>query len=118
MLQTHVKVVEGKVVDTKIPRNGILPNGRAVSNFHLLPDDFLKELGWIRVEEEPVKEIDPLSQEIGPAEFEVKEDKVIRRFPVLPRREEPKDRLLELESRVSALEAVVEGLKGEDTVRG
>ena len=110
--QTHVKVENGQVVNTMIPRKGFLPDGRAVSNFHLLPDDELRKAGWMRVEEEKVREPDGVTEELGPVEYEVQKDKVIKRQTLLPRSNGPEEIYQNLEDRINELEQRIEALEG------
>lgn len=43
----YVLVENGEVTKTKLPKTGVLSDGRTVSNYHLLPHDILLAEGWL-----------------------------------------------------------------------
>ena len=49
----YVLVENGEVTKTKLPKTGVLSDGRTVSNYHLLPHDILLAEGWLPLVDEP-----------------------------------------------------------------
>jgi len=43
----YALVVDNEVVRTRLPKTGVLSDGRTVSNYHLLPHDILLAEGWL-----------------------------------------------------------------------
>lgn len=72
----YVKVENGIVVQAGLPETGYLKTGESVSGFNLLPDEVLKEEGWL-----------PLEMGIAPegnytTHYDIQEDKVIANYTV------------------------------------
>ncbi|MCM3487904.1 hypothetical protein M3689_01140 [Alkalihalophilus marmarensis] len=94
----------------RLPKTWTKKDGTTVSGFHLLPEDEIKAEGWISlVEDKP--EFDPDTHYLQISSYDIKEDKVIRRYEVieLPAEEsEPgmilENHLLDLDYRVSKME--------------
>ena len=57
----YVKVEGNQVVSTELPEVGVLKDGRMVSGYHLLPEDVLKEEGWLPLVDNPPA-FDPSSE--------------------------------------------------------
>lgn len=104
------------IENKEVSRTGNLPktwtkkDGTTVSNFHLLPEDEVKEEGWLPlVEDKP--EFDPDTHYLQLSGYDIKEDEVIRRYDVielLVEESEPgmilENHLLDLDFRVSKME--------------
>lgn len=106
-----IQVKDGQVIKTKLPKNGFLSNGRAVSNYNYLPEKVLKEEGWI----EPVEVIPTLksSEELGAVKYEevkgkwVKSFEVVRKLEPMPTPEPIPDPMIEIKERLAILESMV-----------
>ncbi len=48
----YALVKDNKVVSTKLPRSGVLSDGRTVSNYYLLPHEVLLSEGWLPLVDE------------------------------------------------------------------
>jgi hypothetical protein len=111
-----IQIINGEITQYRLPKTGILKDGRTVSNYHLLDEKTLKQEGWLPLEDiEP--EYNPNTQYLVNDGYEILEDKVIKKYRVedMPEPEiiddiidEEKiamaEAIVDLESRLSALE--------------
>lgn len=42
-----VRIEDGNVVEVGLPQSGYLKDGKSVSGYNLLPEDILKDEGWL-----------------------------------------------------------------------
>lgn len=77
----YVKVEGNQVVATELPEVGVLKDGRTVSGYHLLPEDALKEEGWLPLVDNPPT-YDPSSEVLKFVGYDIKETKVIAKYEV------------------------------------
>lgn len=81
-----IQVKNNKIAQYFLPKTGTLASGEVVEDYHLLPREVLIEEGWL-----PVIERRPLHDEktemLVDTSFEILEDKVIKNFAIIKRRE-------------------------------
>lgn len=59
-----VRVSDGVISQTRLPRRGRLSDGRSVSNFHALPAETLHAEGWREVKDNGEPDYDPETQRV------------------------------------------------------
>lgn len=69
------QVKDGQIVATRLPRHGVLSDGRTVSNYLALPDDTLYAEGWREVVDNGEPDHDPETQRVR-RDLEVQGDEV------------------------------------------
>ncbi|ERN52820.1 hypothetical protein M3689_07155 [Alkalihalophilus marmarensis] len=81
MAYAHVK--DGEVtLSGRLPKTWTKKDGTTVSGFHLLPEEDIKEEGWLPlIEDKP--EFDPDTHYLRFSSYEIREDKVIRLYEVI-----------------------------------
>ena len=78
-----VRVINGKIVQHRLPHVGTLKDGRTVTGYHLLGAEILKDEGWLPLEEvEPDYPQDTHRLEVD--RYEILADKVIKPYKVVP----------------------------------
>ena len=104
-----IKVIEGEIVEYRLPRTGKLKDGKTVSGYHLLNEEILLDEGWLPLEDIP-PEHDEETQYLVNDGYEILEDKVIRKYRIedIPEREEPRD----LEQEIEELRQIIDILVG------
>lgn len=105
----YVKVRGGRVVATKLPKNGQLKDGRLVSGYDRLPQEQLLNEGYL-----PVEEVKPILKEgeaLGEPSYEILKDKVVKSYSETVKNQigeiEPDETINELKKKVSELEKAV-----------
>lgn len=111
----YAKVENNKVVQVGLPRTGTLKDGSTVSAYHLLPEDILRDEGWLPLEENK-PEYDEITQYIEFEGYELLQDRVIAKYVVKDKDIQIVDEhvdeeiiamaeaIIDLDSRLSALE--------------
>ena len=107
-----IQVIEGKIKQYSLPKTGTLKNGSTVSGYHLLDEEVLLDEGWLPLEDSP-PEYDEETQYLVQDDYEILEDKVIRKYRIeeIPEREEPRDLEVEIEELRQIIDIL---LGGED----
>ncbi len=77
-----VQVINGEIKQYSLPKTGTLKDGRTVSGYHLLDEEVLLNEGWLPLEDIP-PEYDEETQYLVQDGYEVLEDKVIKKLPIL-----------------------------------
>lgn len=77
----YVLVKNNKIVKTKLPKTGILKDGSAVSGYHLLDEEILKQEGWLPLEDNS-PEYNPETQYLIDDGYEIFEDKVVKKYRI------------------------------------
>lgn len=101
-----IQVIEGKIKQYSLPKTGTLKNGSTVSGYHLLPEEVLKQEGWLPLEDNP-PEHDMETQYLAQDGYEILEDKVIKKYRIeeIPEPQQNEiDYMLDLDFRISLLE--------------
>ena len=76
-----LQVINGEIKQFNLPKVGTLKNGRTVSGYHLLPEETLKQEGWLPLED--IKpEYDEETQYLINEGYEILEDKAIKKYRV------------------------------------
>ena len=93
-----VQVINGEITQRSLPKTNTLKNGSTVSGYHLLDENILKDEGWLPLEDNP-PEYDEGTQYLVDDEYEILEDKVIKKYRIeeISEREEPRDLEVEIE---------------------
>ena len=91
-----IQVIDGEITQYSLPKVGTLKDGRTVSGYHLLDENILKEEGWLPLEDNP-PEYDEETQYLVNDDYEILEDKVIRKYKIVDIAEEVEPRDLEVE---------------------
>lgn len=77
-----IQVINGEIKQYRLPKTGILKDGRTVSGYHLLSIETLKEEDWLPLED--VKpEYNPETQYVRPTGYDILSDKVVRLYEVV-----------------------------------
>ena len=108
-----IQVIEGEITQYSLPKTGTLRDGRTVSGYHLLDEEVLKEEGWLPLED--VKpEYNEETQYLVTDDYEILEDKVIRKYRVedIVEEVEPRD----LESEIEELRKIIDILLGGEDI--
>lgn len=104
-----IQVINGEITQYFLPKTGTLKDGSTVSGYHLLDEETLKEEGWLPLEDNP-PEYDMETHYLALDEYEILEDKVIKKYRIeeIPAREEPSD----LEAEIEELRQTIDILLG------
>jgi hypothetical protein len=101
-----IQVISGEITQHSLPKTGTLKNGSTVSGYHLLPEEVLKQEGWLPLEDiQP--EYDENTQYLTSDGYEILEDKIVKKYKVenIPRPQQNEiDYMLDLDFRISLLE--------------
>lgn len=107
-------VENGEIKKFDLPKTGKLKDGRTVSGYNLLPEEVLRDEGWLPVEDNP-PEVDPETQVIVVEGYEILPDKVVKQYRVIdkpaaeaeqPKTNDYKQRLLDIEMALAAIMGV------------
>ena len=109
-----IQVIEGKIKQYNLPKTGTLKNGSTVSGYHLLPEEVLKQEGWLPLEDNP-PEYDMETQYLTNDGYEILEDKVIKKYSIADIPEPQPNEIEILNNKIAELENVIDTiLGGED----
>jgi hypothetical protein len=101
-----LQVINGEIKQYSLPKTGTLKDGRTVSGYYLLPEEVLKQEGWLPLEDiQP--EYDENTQYLTSDGYEILEDKIVKKYKVenIPRPQQNEiDYMLDLDFRISLLE--------------
>lgn len=101
-----IQVIKGEIIQYSLPKVGTLSDGSTVSGYHLLPEEVLKQEGWLPLEDiQP--EYDENTQYLTSDGYEILEDKIVKKHKVenIPRPQQNEiDYMLDLDFRISLLE--------------
>ena len=114
-----VQVINGKITQHSLPKTGTLKDGRTVSGYYLLPEEVLKQEGWLPLED-IVPEYDIDTQYLVTDEYEILEDKVIKKYKIenMPEPTEPEpDKIEILENKIVELERTIDIILGGSGLR-
>lgn len=81
---TLVFVRDGQVVTTRLPASSQRNDGRTVSNYDRLPEQALREDGWLPVDDPSPPAHDPDTEQVVRDGYEVGKDEVTIRYRVEP----------------------------------
>lgn len=76
-----IKVIDNKIISYKLPRVGVLKDGKTVSGYHLLDKDILKEEGWLPLED-IIPKYNEETQYLIHDGYEILSDKVIKKYKI------------------------------------
>ena len=104
-----VQVIEDEIKQYTLPKVGTLSDGRTVSGYHLLDEEVLLDEGWLPLEDNP-PEHDMETQYLVTDDYEILENKVIKKYRIeeIPEKEEPRN----LETEVEELRQIIDVLLG------
>ena len=77
----YAKIENNQVVQIGLPKTGTLKDGSTVSAYHLLPEDILRDEGWLPLEENK-PEYNELTQYLEFDEYVITDEKVIANYIV------------------------------------
>ena len=77
-----LKVIEGVVVEEKLPKSGYLKDGSSIIGYDKLDIETLKEEGWLPLEDNPPEHNEETHYQFDDG-YEVLENKVIKKYKVL-----------------------------------
>lgn len=101
-----IQVIDGGIKQYRLPKVGVLKDGRTVSGYHLLDEETLKNEGWLPLEDNPL-EYNKETQYLVNDGYEILKDKIVKKYKVedipKPIEPEPSERDL-LNDRISVLE--------------
>ncbi len=78
----YVQVLDGKIVQARLPKTGKLKSGCTVSGYNMLDEEVLRDEDWLPVEEQK-PDYDPVKEILNFAGYEIEEDRVIRNYVVV-----------------------------------
>jgi hypothetical protein len=102
----YAKVENGQVIQVGLPTTGILKDGSTVSGYNLLPEDILREEGWLPLIDNP-PEYDPETQYLEHAGYIVGETEVTVNYIIKQKEIQIVDDLVDDEI-VAIAEAIVD----------
>ena len=108
-----IQIINGEIKQYSLPKTGMLKNGSTVSGYHLLDEDFLKDEGWLPLEDNP-PEYDILTQYLFIDGYEILENKVVKKYKIedISKLEEPRT----LEAEVGELKEIIDILLGGESI--
>ena len=78
-----IQVINGEIIQYRLPKVGTLSDGRTVSGYHLLDEEILLDEGWLPLED--VKpEYDEETEIVVATGYNIQTDKVVRVYEVRP----------------------------------
>lgn len=104
-----LQVINGEITQYRLPKTGTLKDGSTVSGYHLLGEDILREEGWLPLEDTK-PEYDEETQYIVTDDYEILEDKVIKKYRIEDITEEVEPR--DLEAEIEELRQIIDILIG------
>ena len=108
-----IQVINGEITQHSLPKTGTLSDGSTVSGYHLLDEETLLDEGWLPLEDiQP--EYDMKTQYLANDDYEILEDKVIKKYRIEDIVEEVEPRGLEQE--IEELKQIIDVLLGDDVV--
>ena len=110
-----MQVINGEIKQYSLPKVGTLSDGRTVSGYHLLDEEVLLDEGWLPLEDNP-PEYDMETQYLVTDDYEILEDKVIKKYRVedIP---EPQPSEVEVyKNKIAELEEVIDTMLGDEDV--
>jgi hypothetical protein len=114
-----IQVINGKIAQYSLPKTGTLKNGSTVSGYHLLDNEILLDEGWLPLED-IVPEYDEETQYLVTDEYEILDDKVIKKYKIenMPEPTEPEpDKIEILENKIVELERTIDIILGGSGLR-
>lgn len=105
-----IQIINGEIKQYSLPKVGTLKDGRTVSGYHLLDEEVLLEEGWLPLEDNP-PEYDTETQYLVTDDYEILEDKVIRKYRIegISKKEEPRDLEVEIEELRQIIDILIGG---------
>lgn len=109
-----IQVIDNEIKQYNLPKTGTLKDGSTVSGYHLLDEEILLDEGWLPLEDNP-PEYDEETQYLVTDDYEILEDKVIKRYMIedIPEREEPRDLEAEIEELRQTIDILIGGEDNE-----
>ena len=109
-----IRVIDGEITQYNLPKVGTLKDGKSVSGYHLLDEDTLIDEGWLPLED--VKpDYDEETQYLVTDDYEILEDKVIKKYRVedIVEEVEPRDLEVEIEELRQIIDILIGGEDNE-----
>ena len=110
-----IQVINGEITQHNLPKTGTLKDGSAVSGYHLLGEDILREEGWLPLDDNP-PEYDEEIQYLVNDGYEILEDKVIKKYSILDIPEPQPSEIDVLNNKIAELEKVIDTILGDDGI--
>lgn len=80
-----IQVLDGKIALKKLPKVGMLKDGRTVSGYRFLDKEILKNEGWLPLEDNP-PEHNEETEYLEVNGYEILENKVVKKYKIIERK--------------------------------
>lgn len=101
-----IEVINGVIKRRKLPKVGKLSDGTTVSGYDKLDRDVLLSEGWLDLIDD-IPEHDPATEEPHFDGFDIKEDRVVKTYKILPIPEPKMSDVEMLQERIDATEEMI-----------